>query len=314
MPYLMHIGFDNSHRLSRNVYYFEYKGIRYKLIQNNVRQWSDVLLTIVNDINDRISQDMAFMTAAEFLSALSWENGALIKLREIGGPGVSQGYTLKKAQCSSFGLPRVPFSGYIVGNSIIRIPKIETEEQQLALSLFREALSSNNEELSFLFYWHILEVAGTKPIGWIDKTYRHRGQNRLYIPQENIKLLQIGNKSIGYYLYDDCRNAIAHIMRKPKKKTLKLDVPEERRRIILSTRVIKEFAKFYIINELQLKRKMYLVRKNGVGFPVYMDQDYSEKHYCTIVLEPRQGIIAGKHKNKYYYRRRRKVDIEVGRG
>jgi len=50
MAYLMHIGFDNSARLWKNVIYFEYKGVRYKLIQNNNRMYCDVLLT-VTEIN-----------------------------------------------------------------------------------------------------------------------------------------------------------------------------------------------------------------------------------------------------------------------
>ena len=47
MAYLMHIGFDNSARFWKNVFYFEYKGVRFKLIQNNNREWCNVLLTIV---------------------------------------------------------------------------------------------------------------------------------------------------------------------------------------------------------------------------------------------------------------------------
>jgi hypothetical protein len=37
MPYLMHIAFDNSRRLPRHIYYFEYAGVRFKLIQNEAR-------------------------------------------------------------------------------------------------------------------------------------------------------------------------------------------------------------------------------------------------------------------------------------
>ena len=79
MSYLMHIGFDNSARLSRGVYYFEYKGVRYKLIQNNIRRWCDVLLTILTTY-DKKSVDHRYRTASEFLSALSWQNNSRVEV------------------------------------------------------------------------------------------------------------------------------------------------------------------------------------------------------------------------------------------
>ena len=95
MPYLMHIGFDNDYRLSRRIYYFTYKGIIYKLIQNNPRRWQDVLLTIIDDIKNENAQDLAFETAGEFISALSWQNGGRMKLSDIGGRGIESDFTLQ---------------------------------------------------------------------------------------------------------------------------------------------------------------------------------------------------------------------------
>ena len=83
----MHIGFDNTSRLCRDVYYFEYKGIRFKLIQNNIRKYCDVLLTIIPGRNNQEAQNIAYITAAEFLSALSWENNSLVKVHHEGGIG-----------------------------------------------------------------------------------------------------------------------------------------------------------------------------------------------------------------------------------
>lgn len=70
MAYLMHIGFDNNSRLWKDVYYFEYKGVRYKLIQNKIK-WCDVLLTIIPNHNDKRAIDYAYTNASEFLSALT---------------------------------------------------------------------------------------------------------------------------------------------------------------------------------------------------------------------------------------------------
>ena len=84
MGFLMHIGFDNSSRLWKKVFYFEYKGIRFKLIQNNPRKWCDVLLTIIPSHNNEEAKNEAYLKASEFLSALSWENNSLVKVQEEG--------------------------------------------------------------------------------------------------------------------------------------------------------------------------------------------------------------------------------------
>ncbi len=76
MAYLMDIALDNAHRLRRKSYLFEYQGFRFKLVQDNPRKWSDHLLTIVPQ-DDHALEDRAFMTAAEFASALSWAHGGL---------------------------------------------------------------------------------------------------------------------------------------------------------------------------------------------------------------------------------------------
>jgi len=278
----MHIGFDNSSRLWKDVYYFEYKGVRYKLIQNNVRKWCDVLLTIIPNDKDKKAIDYAYITASEFLSALSWENRSKVKANHLGGCGIPHDFKLRSAKCRAFSFPQVPFSGYVVGNNINRIPEIENEEQRDALLLFREAESSNNNYLSFLFFWQIIEVSKNDAIGWINKTYC-KNRNKIRLSKDEINRLPLKGKSLGNYLYDDCRNAISHIHRRKAGKTeVKLDTPEDNLRISLSTGVISDFARFYIKDKLQLKKSMYLVRKKGKGFPIYVNEDYLRKYSCTI--------------------------------
>lgn len=295
MAYLMHIGFDNSDRLWKNVFYFEYKGVRYKLIQNNIRKWCDVLLTIIPDHNDREAIDIAFMNASEFISAWGWENHARVKAYHLGGCGVPSNFQLRQAKCRIFDFPHVPFGGRTIGNNINQIPKIETEEQREALTLFREASSSNNEFLAFLFFWQVLEVGKNEPIGWIDKTYR-RSRDRLLIYKDNLDRLPLNGRSLGHYLHDDCRNAIAHIIkRKAGKIKLSLDNPADITRIAISTRVIEEFARFYIEHQLKLQKSMCLVRKNIRGFPIFFDEEYIMRNPCELAYRrPRINLFPKK--------------------
>jgi len=260
--------------LWKNIFYFEYKEVRYKLIQNDIRKWCDVLLTIIPDRNNKNAIDHAFMNASEFTSALGWENHARVKVFGLGGYGIPNNFQLRQAKCHIFSFPHVPFGGRTIGNNINRIAKIETEEQREALTLFREASSSNNEFLAFLFFWQVLEVGENEPIGWIDKTYR-KNRDRLLIDKDDLDRLPLNGRSLGHYLYDDCRNAIAHIIkRKAGKIKLSLDNPADIMRIAISIRIVKEFARFYIKHQLKLQKSMYLVRKNRRGFPLFVDEEY----------------------------------------
>ena len=132
MPYLMHIGFDNNCKLLRRVHYFSYKGIRYKLIQNNPRKWKSVLLTIIDDYKNEEAQDRVFEAAGEFISALAWENGSKMRLSDIGGRCIKNGYTLRKARCNHFTFPSIPFEGVGISGGISRLPYVENERQKKA--------------------------------------------------------------------------------------------------------------------------------------------------------------------------------------
>lgn len=277
MQHLMHIGFDNSSRLCRDIYYFEYKGIRYKLIQNNIRKWRDVLLTIVED--DKRSKDQAYIVASEFLTALSWQNHSCIKLSPLGGNSVPDNYDLRKAKCTFFDSPQIPFNSQTLGHDICIIPEIENDEQRTALVLFREATSAYNNYLSFLFYWQVMEMRGTQAAGWVDRIYK-KDRSRLRTSADEIGALPLRGKTLGNYLLIDCRHAIAHITRRAGEVSFKLDTPEDNRRIAVSTKIVKEFAYYYIWNELGLSKKMYLIKNDEHKFPAFVTEtDIRKTHF-----------------------------------
>lgn len=257
----------------------EYKGIRFKLVQKNPQKWADCLLTVLPD-REVASRERAFATASEFLSALSWGNSARIMVWECGGRGWGNELSLSRAKPEISTFPRIPYGGLTVGHDIATIPKVETEEQRIALTLFREAGASNNDYLSFLFYWQILETGGTEPQRFVNRTYRKK-LRELRLNQRDVNSLPLDGRSLGAYLRDDCRDAIAHIRRKPGKKKLELDRTEERTRITISVRVVRAFAKYYISHFLNLQKRLYLVRKTKRGFPIYADDEYIWKHGCV---------------------------------
>jgi hypothetical protein len=285
MAYLIHIGFDNSAKLWKNVFYFEYKGIRYKLIQNNSNKYCDVLLTVIPDENNIKLINNAYLIASEFISALSWELNSTAKVKYLGGIGRPINLNLRRAKCSSFSFHEIAFYGESVNNDISSIPEIENNEQRDALVLFREAKSTNNDYLSFLFFWQILEINRNDPISWINKIYR-KNRNKLRISIDSIKALPLNDRKLGNYFYDDFRNAISHLFKRPKgKRKIKIDTPNDNNLISRGRWIIEEFTRFYIENELKLQKKLYLVRKGGKGFPIYLNKEYIGSHYCKVAYE-----------------------------
>lgn len=256
MAYLMHIGFDNSAKLWKNVFYFEYKGIRYKLIQNNSNKYCDVLLTVIPDENNIKLINNAYLIASEFISALSWELNSTAKVKYLGGIGRPINLNLRRAKCCSFSFHEIAFCGESANNDILSIPEIENNEQRDALILFRETKSTNNDYLSFLFFWQILEINHNDPITWINKVYR-KNRNKLRISIDSINVLPLNDRKLGNYFYDDFRNAISHIFKRPKgKKRIKIDTSNDNDLISRGRGIIEEFARFYIENELKLQKKL----------------------------------------------------------
>ncbi len=276
----MHVGFDNTARLRRRIYYFEYRGVRFKLIQSNPRQWSDVLLTILPSSED-VGADNAYATAGEFLSALSWQNHSNVTLQEGGGINLPSPVSLKAAKCRSFGLPEVFHKGNVRGYEISVLPHVENEEQRLALALFREARSSNKALLAFLLHWQVMEVAGGDPVKWVNAA-RYQRPRPIRVDAEELKELSLGGRRLGDYFQEDCRNATAHIRRWTGRRVLAFDQRSEDRRMRVSAKVVERFAEDYIRNALKLTKTVTLVRVDGRGFPRYMDQASRRRSRITL--------------------------------
>jgi hypothetical protein len=270
----MHIALDNSRRLNRKSYLFEYKAVRFKLVQDNPRKWSDHLLTIIPQ-NDQARESTVFAMAAEFASCLNWQNGPCIGVHYAGGRWWPDEASLSGATPSIRTFPRIANIGISYGSNLIQIPLVRTRAQRVALALFREGNSSNNVYLSFLFYWQILEIEGRDPVGFVNTTLLRHSSSLRYI-KDDLARLPLAGRSLGNYLLDDCRHAIAHIRRKPGRKTIDVDHLEDRVRIARSTRVLREFARFYINDVMDLSERLYLVRQNPRSFPVFADLQVSK--------------------------------------
>jgi hypothetical protein len=265
---LFTIAFDNSQRLKSKTYYFAYRGVEFKLVQDNPQRRADHLLTIVEDDAECLR---AFRAAAEFMSALAWENNSRIALWENGYRSWPAPRTLRQARPWSYTFPRISFSGLMTGNDISRLPLIETEDQRAALALFREARASNNEYLRFLFYWQVLQVRSpSAAIGFVDKAFR-RQRAKLRLHEDDLAEIPLNGRTLGKYLSDDCRDAIAHLRRRQGSRSIDLDDPLDRRRLTHSARIVESFAELFISEQLRLNKAVFLRQQKRGSIPLYVE-------------------------------------------
>jgi hypothetical protein len=271
-PRLVHIPFSNSRRLTARTHLFAYRGQAFKLVQDARGKHADNLLCIVQDDAE---QERAFSIAAEFFSALAWRNSSRVA---FGVPlwGKPAPASLNAARASMFTFPLITPGGDVGGYHISSIPHVQTDQQRLALALFREAGASNNEYLRFLFLWQILAI-GAEPIGVANSLWRRSRDALLRHDHVGaIERLPLRGKSIGNYFDDDCRNAIGHITRPPGETTLDFDSQEDRKRMSLSARAVRAFAVLFIEERLNLTGELHLYRAKRGAIPEYFEAGSAE--------------------------------------
>lgn len=224
-------------------------------------------MTIVENDDARLR---AFRAAAEFMSAFAWENNSRIALWETGYRSWPSPQSLTQARPCMFSFPKIAFGGAITGYDISRLPHIETEVQRTALALFREARASNNDYLRFLFHWQVLQVRSpSEAVNFVDMSFRH-SRDKLRIHEDDLSELPLEGRTLGKYLQDDCRHAIAHLNRTQGRKKLDIDDPADRRRLTHSMRVVEAFAEYFIKEQLQLDKVLFLRRLKRGMIPVYL--------------------------------------------
>lgn len=287
MAWLLNIAINNTVRFPRRIYYFEYKGIRFKLVQNDPKEHHDHLLTII-PFNDVAERDKAFSVAAEFVSAMAWSRNARMTVADSGGSGYPTSRRLRQAFPTVYGWPQFPSQEGHLGGELIAMARVRTSEERIALSLFREARASNNRYLAFMFFWQVLEVMGKKPARIANRLFRdHEGEVRVRAGQ--IQLLPLNGRSLGKYLEDDCRHAIAHVRRYKGRKPLNLDDWNDLQRFAISVRVVEALATLYIQDDIGLGDELVLVRPPSGGFPRFVERGVGRGY--RLAYPPRSTAI-----------------------
>lgn len=277
-------------RFYPRVHYFCYGGVRFKLVQNDPTKWSDSILAV---FDERPSDDVVqqvYSTAASFVSALSWELDFGMSIGPAGMLTVGSRTTLRSARPNVFTFPDIPFRGNMLGFGLSQVAKVDTEEQRVALTLYREAQSANKLLLSLLLNWQIMEIRTGAAVPWINQTMQSLPRGLADLPQ---KLAQLGVRpaDLGQYLLDDWRHAIAHIRRHPGRHALRFDDRVEAERLARAAEIVQRLARHYVVDELGVTERLYLMRRGKRGFPTFVDEATMSREWYTPVRHRRPGLF-----------------------
>jgi len=197
-------------------------------------------------------QENIYETLSRFCDYLGWEWSLGVECSPKGGVGFRAGQLTLDNMPIYVPHPPLPKG---VSREPAYIPEVQNETTKLALSLMNEARCSSSPFFSFINYWKVLELcpAGTakrgKPedrvITWINNVPEHK----LGIDERIQIELERRRKSLGEYLWDDFRNAIVHITRKP---SLRPNNPRHQLEIYLAAGIAYHLAKLYIQEVLSI--------------------------------------------------------------
>ncbi len=255
---------DTAIKLKGPSHFFRFKGFALKYTVSQSEQWTDCI-TICYPLGE-CSCNKAYEIITEFLSLWSFEvDEPIIPGRCItaGTPFPTEESALK-AKITTQERVRVPKTTSC--DTILYLPKIETEDQGKSVRLYRQARSCINVYSQVLFFWHTLVYPSRNDKGaqyYIQKFTDDKidGYSHVY---KDIKLLikdktgvfseELCESNFGKYIRDNVRHAIAHIVMK-RGRSLEIDNIDQQAHIGMISRILRYIARYKIQNEHGLSLK-----------------------------------------------------------
>jgi hypothetical protein len=130
------------------------------------------------------------------------------------------------------------------------LPEVRDPRIQLALALYREALSVNSVTYKILGFFKVLNIKnahGADQIKWIDEALPSIKE---FYAIKRIEVLRSKAESIGQYLYASCRCAVAHAFSEP---VVDPENPDDTKRLAEDLPLIKALAEHLIESEFGIK-------------------------------------------------------------
>ena len=119
----------------------------------------------------------------------------------------------------------------------------------------------------------MLDIGSGGALGAANKASRAI-RDRVWLDRLNLR-----GKSVGNYFNDDCRHAIAHIVRQPGETVVDFDDPVDRARIALSVKAIEGLARYHIEHRLGLTKDLHLHQSHRGSVPEYLRWSSEERQF-----------------------------------
>ncbi len=215
--------------------------------------------------------------AMRFLSGLTWESGQSFEHEGfwMHGNRINPCFLQEEA-------PHNPYAHEHFIDEHDYIPLPTEEKARIALALYREALSLNNDSYKFLSFAKILNIkfhGQAQQVKWMNDNLPSIGHQA----KERLLKLQQTESDVGNYLYVSGRCAVAHAYADP---VVNPDNPEDTRRLNADLPVIKALVELMIEQEFGIKSSQTVYREHLyelAGFKKILGTDL-----VSAILDPNE--------------------------
>lgn len=194
-----------------------------------------------------LSSETARKEIMRFCSALSWRERAGLSIVAWGGGSLPRPIGVRMGRV---------ITNYLEAE---QLPVTTTSEEGAALALYREGVSLDNPFYAFLSLYKVISVAiprGKERSAWISDALDRLDDHQA---RERRDALRSSGTDIGLYLWNECRNAIAHAEKQPY---VNPDEVDDHFRLTRDLPLLRNLAELAIEERTKLRRSHTLWREH----------------------------------------------------
>jgi hypothetical protein len=220
----------------------------------------------------RLSAEEARREVMRFCSALSWSEGSGISIIAWGGGNLPRPIGVRRGRVITDFL------------EVRDLPVPSTDEERAAIAFYREGVSLDNPFYGFLSLYKVISALipnGKKRAKWIAETLERLDDHHA---KDRRDALRSQGVDLGSYLWDECRNAIAHAEREP---FVNPDEVDDHFRLSQDIPLLRNLAGLAIEEHTRLNRSHTLWREHLyelAGFKELIPDDVLEKLINSVPI------------------------------